>query len=126
MVVVALGGIAYRFTIQPIKHQAEATEQKAGTAMSRADTAVSRADDCEETAEDLTDRVDRKLDNIDATLDGIEQVLAEQAREARGRTFTVFRLTEAIRDSDDIDTSDVPDVDKEEFLNGERHHEDND
>lgn len=122
MVIVALGGIAYRFTIKPIKEQAEAAKEQAGTAVSRADTAVSRAEDAEEAADDIAARVDGKLDGIDTTLEGIQQSLAEQAREARGRTFTMYRLTEAIRKTDAIDTEKIPDVDEDDFLRGGRDH----
>lgn len=126
LVIIALGGIVYRFAIQPIKRQAARADRTAEEAMSRADTAVSRAGRAEETAEDVADRVDDKLDAIDKTLEGIQQSLAEQSRESRGRTFTMYRLVEAIRESDDVDTENIPDVEEDDFLRGGRTFEEGD
>lgn len=120
MVVVALGGVVYRFAIQPIKRQAHRAEQTAGEAMSRADTAVSRADEAEATAEDVADSVDDQLGDIRRSLNSIEESLSEQAREARGRTYTIYRLVETIRESDSIDAENVPHVDEDDFLRGGR------
>lgn len=130
MVLLALGGVAYRFVLKPIKETAAEAATTAEDAMSRANTATQRASDAEETAEDVADRVDHKLDAIDQSLATIQESLAEQAREARGRSYTLHRLTEAIRESDDIDADKLPAIDEDDFLrggsNGHRTPEDDD
>lgn len=118
MVIIALGGVAHRFVLKPIKETAAEAQTTAEDAMSRADTATQRARDAEDAAEDVADRVDNKLDAIDQSLATIQESLAEQAREARGRSYTLHRLTEAIRESEDIDADKLPAVDEDDFLRG--------
>lgn len=116
-----VGGAYHKYVVEPAR-------QEAADAMATARNAKDRAQDAEETAEAVADRLDDRLDDIDDSLEGIEQSLAEQAREARGRSFRMYRLTEAIRESDSIETDKIPEVDEDDILRGgggrPRHEED--
>jgi uncharacterized membrane protein YccC len=121
-VTIALGGIVKRYVVDPylrdLRMEVRAAHKQGEQAMSRANTALDRAEAAETQAADTADRLDDQLEDITTALDRIEAKQVAQAREARGRTHTLARLIEAIDQADEIDTSHVPDVDRDDFLRG--------
>lgn len=111
MAVALVAGVYHKYVVDPAIQQAE-------DAMATARKAKQTANAAEETAEDVGERVDKKLDHIDDTLESIKESQSEQARESRVRSWYLRQITEAIRQTDGVESDKLPEIEEDDFLRG--------
>lgn len=104
-----VGGFYHRQFVQP-------AEETADTAMSRANEALDVAESTQDRVDNLDDDLRESLEELSANVNDLVEGMERQRREARGTSYQLYVLAEAINESDEA--PDVPVPDEDDFLRG--------